>query len=174
MPTNTIQLLWLNFSVTRRSAGCWWSWATDTTAWMTLRRRRRSSCCGTFAEEKGVKAGVLINGSRVALTGQGVAPSLFAVMASLGKERVVKRLRAAASIPTPHDVVREHRGRDDKFIGSERLNCRSLGFARDDKGHGSTLSLLHRLLDERLPQGSVALPCVIPLPQLACGKLREE
>jgi glutamyl-tRNA synthetase len=49
----------------------------------------------SFAEEKGVKAGVLINGSRVALTGQGVAPSLFAVMAALGKERVVKRLRAA-------------------------------------------------------------------------------
>jgi glutamyl-tRNA synthetase len=45
-----------------------------------------------FATEKGVKAGALINGSRVALTGQGVAPSLFAVMAALGKERVVKRL----------------------------------------------------------------------------------
>jgi glutamyl-tRNA synthetase len=61
----------------------------------------------TFAEEKGVKAGALINGSRVALTGQGVAPSLFAVMASLGKERVVKRLTAAASIPAPHDAFRE-------------------------------------------------------------------
>ena len=60
-----------------------------------------------FAAEKGVKAGVLINGARVALTGQGVAPSLFAVMASLGKERVVKRLRAAASIAAPHDVVNE-------------------------------------------------------------------
>jgi glutamyl-tRNA synthetase len=60
-----------------------------------------------FAEEKGVKAGTLINGSRVALTGQGVAPSLFAVMTSLGKERVVKRLRAAASIPAPHEVVKE-------------------------------------------------------------------
>jgi glutamyl-tRNA synthetase len=48
----------------------------------------------SFAEERGVKAGALINGSRVALTGQGVAPSLFAVMMSLGKERVVKRLRA--------------------------------------------------------------------------------
>ena len=48
-----------------------------------------------FAEEQGVKAGALINGSRVALTGQGVAPSLFAVMTALGKERVVKRLRAA-------------------------------------------------------------------------------
>ena len=48
----------------------------------------------SFSEERGVKAGSLINGSRVALTGQGVAPSLFAVMMSLGKERVVKRLRA--------------------------------------------------------------------------------
>ena len=48
-----------------------------------------------FAVEKGVKAGALINGARVALTGQGVAPSLFAVMAALGKERTSKRLAAA-------------------------------------------------------------------------------
>jgi glutamyl-tRNA synthetase len=45
-----------------------------------------------FAEEKGLKAGVLINGARVALTGQGVAPSLFAVMMSLGSRRVAERL----------------------------------------------------------------------------------
>jgi glutamyl/glutaminyl-tRNA synthetase len=51
-----------------------------------------------FAEEKGVKAGVLINGARVALTGQAVAPSLFAVMIALGKERVVARLAAAEQI----------------------------------------------------------------------------
>jgi glutamyl-tRNA synthetase len=51
-----------------------------------------------FAEEKGIKAGALINGSRVALTGQGVAPSLFAVMAALRKERVVGRLKAATEI----------------------------------------------------------------------------
>jgi glutamyl-tRNA synthetase len=51
-----------------------------------------------FAEEKGIKAGALINGARVALTGQGVAPSLFAVMVSIGKERVVKRLKAAGQI----------------------------------------------------------------------------
>jgi glutamyl-tRNA synthetase len=54
-----------------------------------------------FAEEKGVKAGALINGSRVALTGQAVAPSLFAVMAALGKDRVVERLKAAGAIPAP-------------------------------------------------------------------------
>ena len=46
-----------------------------------------------FATEKGVKAGTLINGARVALTGQGVAPSLFAVMTNLGEDRTVARLR---------------------------------------------------------------------------------
>ncbi len=58
-----------------------------------------------FAEEKAVKAGVLINGARVALTGQGVAPSLFAVMVALGKDRVVTRLlaveNAVASVASP-------------------------------------------------------------------------
>ena len=49
-----------------------------------------------FAEEKGLKAGVLINGTRVALTGQGVAPSLFQVMLALGQQRVARRLQAAA------------------------------------------------------------------------------
>jgi len=48
-----------------------------------------------FAAEKEMKAGPLINGARVALTGQGVAPSLFAVMATLGRERTVSRLKAA-------------------------------------------------------------------------------
>jgi glutamyl-tRNA synthetase len=45
------------------------------------------------AEERGVKAGVLINASRAALTGQPVGPSAFAVFACLGRERVVERLR---------------------------------------------------------------------------------
>jgi glutamyl-tRNA synthetase len=52
-----------------------------------------------------VKAGTLINGARVALTGQGVAPSLFAVMAALGKERVVKRLKAAGEIPSAQEQL---------------------------------------------------------------------
>ncbi len=52
-----------------------------------------------FATEKGIKAGALINGSRVALTGQAVAPSLFAVMTLLGKERVVRRLTEVAQPP---------------------------------------------------------------------------
>ncbi len=48
-----------------------------------------------LAESRSVKAGLLINASRVALTGQAVAPSLFEVMALLGRERVVRRLRNA-------------------------------------------------------------------------------
>jgi glutamyl-tRNA synthetase len=52
-------------------------------------------CLRALADEKQVKAGLLINACRVALTGQGVAPSLFEVMEVLGKERVVNRLRRA-------------------------------------------------------------------------------
>ncbi|MHB1936112.1 MAG: glutamate--tRNA ligase [Acidobacteriaceae bacterium] len=51
-----------------------------------------------FALEKGIKAGALINGARVALTGQAVAPSLFAVMLCLGRQRVARRLEAAAKL----------------------------------------------------------------------------
>jgi glutamyl-tRNA synthetase len=48
-----------------------------------------------LAEESGIKAGLLINATRVALTGQAVAPGLFDVMNVLGRERVVERLRRA-------------------------------------------------------------------------------
>ena len=50
-----------------------------------------------LAEEKGVKAGLLINATRVALTGQAVAPSLFEVMLTLGRDRVTSRLHRAAA-----------------------------------------------------------------------------
>jgi glutamyl-tRNA synthetase len=46
-----------------------------------------------LAEKEGVKAGLLINAVRVALTGQGVAPGLFEVMLALGRSRTVERLR---------------------------------------------------------------------------------
>ena len=51
-----------------------------------------------FAAKKNVKAGALINGARVALTGHGVAPSLFAVMANLGQERTAARLKRTAQL----------------------------------------------------------------------------
>jgi glutamyl-tRNA synthetase len=47
------------------------------------------------AEEGGVKAGLLINATRVAIVGQAVAPPLFDTMVVLGQERVVRRLRVA-------------------------------------------------------------------------------
>jgi glutamyl-tRNA synthetase len=47
------------------------------------------------AEEGGVKAGLLINATRVAIVGQAVAPPLFETMVMLGQERVVRRLRDA-------------------------------------------------------------------------------
>jgi glutamyl-tRNA synthetase len=50
----------------------------------------------SLAEAQGVKAGLLINAARVALTGQAVAPSLFEVMLVLGRDRVVARLHRAA------------------------------------------------------------------------------
>jgi glutamyl-tRNA synthetase len=46
-----------------------------------------------LASDKGVKAGLLINASRAALTGQSVGPSAFAVFACLGRDRVIERLR---------------------------------------------------------------------------------
>jgi glutamyl-tRNA synthetase len=47
------------------------------------------------AEAAGVKAGLLINATRVAIVGQAVAPPLFDTMVALGRERVVSRLRKA-------------------------------------------------------------------------------
>ena len=47
-----------------------------------------------FADEAGVKAGLLINGSRTMLTGQAVGPSMFDIFDLLGREASVRRLRS--------------------------------------------------------------------------------
>ena len=57
------------------------------------------------AEKAGVKAGLLINATRVALVGQPVAPPLFDTMVVLGKERVVTRLRRALPFISPRSVA---------------------------------------------------------------------
>ena len=49
------------------------------------------------AEAAGVKAGLLINATRVAIVGQAVAPPLFDTMVALGQQRVVRRLRDAVA-----------------------------------------------------------------------------
>jgi glutamyl-tRNA synthetase len=47
-----------------------------------------------FADEIGVKAGLLINGSRTMLTGQAVGPSMFEVFEIMGRQRSTERLRS--------------------------------------------------------------------------------
>ncbi|HXX46485.1 MAG TPA: glutamate--tRNA ligase [Candidatus Acidoferrales bacterium] len=47
------------------------------------------------AAAEGVKAGLLINATRVAIVGRAVAPPLFETMVVLGKDRVVERIRKA-------------------------------------------------------------------------------
>jgi glutamyl-tRNA synthetase len=47
-----------------------------------------------FADEAGVKAGLLINGSRTMLTGQAVGPSMFEIFYVLGRDASVQRLRS--------------------------------------------------------------------------------
>jgi glutamyl-tRNA synthetase len=47
-----------------------------------------------LADERGEKAGLLINGARSALTGQAVGPSAFHLFTAVGRERAIARLRA--------------------------------------------------------------------------------
>ena len=47
-----------------------------------------------YSDEAGVKAGLLINGSRTMLTGQAVGPSMFEIFDVFGKEASVDRLRS--------------------------------------------------------------------------------
>lgn len=49
----------------------------------------------SLATAEGVKGGLLINATRVAIVGRAVAPPLFETMVVLGKERVIARLRRA-------------------------------------------------------------------------------
>lgn len=50
-----------------------------------------------YSEEQGVKAGLLINAARTALTGQSVGPGMFDIMIALGQERTADRLRRAVT-----------------------------------------------------------------------------
>jgi glutamyl-tRNA synthetase len=49
-----------------------------------------------LAADKGVKAGVIINAARAALSGQAVGPSAFTLFAVVGRDRSIKRLKQAA------------------------------------------------------------------------------
>ena len=56
------------------------------------------SALRVYSEEQGVKAGLLINAARTALTGQAVGPGMFDIMITLGRGRTVDRLRRAAAL----------------------------------------------------------------------------
>jgi glutamyl/glutaminyl-tRNA synthetase len=45
-----------------------------------------------LADERGIKAGVLIHATRVLVTGQAVSPGVFEVVALVGRDRVIDRL----------------------------------------------------------------------------------
>jgi glutamyl-tRNA synthetase len=50
------------------------------------------------ADELGIKAGLLINAARAAVTGQPKGPGLFDVLCAVGRDRTVARLRRAADL----------------------------------------------------------------------------
>ena len=58
----------------------------------TFTAERAEKVIREMAEELGIKAGILINGIRTAVTGQAVGPGLFDVLIALGRRRVVERL----------------------------------------------------------------------------------
>jgi len=51
------------------------------------------SALRSYADQRQVKAALLINGSRVLLTGRAASPPIFDVMVMLGQRRTVERLR---------------------------------------------------------------------------------
>jgi len=55
-----------------------------------------------LAEEKQVKAGLLINAARVLLTGRAVGPPLFHIMVQLGRERTATRLERISALTFHH------------------------------------------------------------------------
>ena len=52
----------------------------------------------SFAEEKAVKAGLIINAARTAVSGTSVGPGLFEMLEAVGQDRVVSRLRNAVDL----------------------------------------------------------------------------
>jgi glutamyl-tRNA synthetase len=49
-----------------------------------------------LSEKLGIKAGIIINAVRTAVTGQAAGPGLFELLIAIGRERVVARIRTAA------------------------------------------------------------------------------
>ena len=75
-------------------------WTDDKAIWMNAEYIRTMPLADllpfvkAFAEEKGTKLGVIMNGARTLLTGVAVGPSMLAVFETLGRERSILRLRS--------------------------------------------------------------------------------
>ena len=57
------------------------------------------------AESRGIKAATLIHVTRVAVTGQGVSPGVFDVVAIVGREATIRRLAALRQFLKPSGAL---------------------------------------------------------------------
>jgi len=74
------------------------AWAEVVSGLPSLEPAATEAALRALAEARGIKPGVLIHGTRVAVTGQAVSPGIFEVLELVGKDRVAQRLRAASTI----------------------------------------------------------------------------
>src|SRR5688572_3442036 len=73
------------------------AWCEVVKALPTLEPAETEAALRKLAEARGIKPGVLIHATRVAVVGQAVSPGLFEVLELVGRDRVTERLRTAAS-----------------------------------------------------------------------------
>jgi glutamyl-tRNA synthetase len=73
------------------------AWCEVVKALPTLEPAETEAALRKLAEARGIKPGVLIHATRVAVVGQAVSPGLFEVLELVGRDRVTERLRRAAS-----------------------------------------------------------------------------
>jgi glutamyl/glutaminyl-tRNA synthetase len=73
------------------------AWRDVVKALPTLEPAGTEAALRKLAEARGIKPGVLIHATRVAVVGQAVSPGLFEVLELVGRDRVTERLRMAAS-----------------------------------------------------------------------------
>jgi len=92
MPLKSIRRRARNFGRTSAWAQCWGKTVgCNCGAWPAWDHDSCDHALRELAAGEGVKAGLLINATRVAIVGQAVAPPLFETMLALGQDRVVSR-----------------------------------------------------------------------------------
>jgi len=73
------------------------AWRDEVAALPDLEPAATEAALRALAAARGIKPGVLIHATRVAVTGQAVSPGLFEVLELVGRDRVVERLSRYAS-----------------------------------------------------------------------------